>query len=455
MLSILGGDFDFILHRTLNPSITDFIECKQLKGSSFTYFIDDNLFRFSEGEYGHKFPYMRPGSDMYKALENQIALADTVVSYSKEITRHCKAYNDNVIERPTVIDTQYLKDVKFNGLSEANPVKICLMSSSFREKELEMIWPQLVSISSKYRNKIEFHFMGIALRQEYLEKLFSNFYVYDFTYSYEDYIKNLKEIKANIVISPLLDDHPTKNSKSPIKYLEATAAGAVFVASDVNAYRSIPSKCCIKVDRNNWFEKLDALLQEENETVEGMFISALDHVMKRYSSDSQIVSFSNLFLLSKIVRLLSSLSLKRNVSFVFHESLRGGATVYLIRLAQILHALNFEVSFIFPNNPNSSKETFDYLNNCGLSKIDMINYGPPIEPISVSNNEAIREFEKCFRQNDVGLVFCVTYVTDAIAAANNLEIPSIACLFATKSEEFDFDFAKPSMIMSDFKSIWK
>lgn len=457
MLMSVDSNKDLLLHRTLNPSLTGFIEHKQKLGSASTYFIDDNLFRFAEGSYSAKFPYLKPGEEMYEALEKQVALADTVVSYSEDITYHCKKYNDNVIERPTVIDSKYLEGVELNRINEVEPVKICLMSSSFREKEMEVIWEQLVRLSKKYLDKMEFHFMGVKLEDKYLNLLSSKFYLYDFTYSYHDYMSSLKAINPNIVISPLLDDHPTKRSKSPIKYLEATASGAIFVASDVQAYKDIPNTCYIKVKDDDWYRQLDTLLQADKLAFEKIFDCAFKNVTKHYSSDSQVVGFSNIFLLSKINRLLDDLSLERNVSFVFHESFRGGATVYLIRLAQILKSLNFNVSLVFPKSPNNSDATFEYLKYSGLDQIEILQYNPTIEPINQSDEEAIKDFKGYFKKNKTGLVFCVTYITDAIAAANKLAIPSIASLFATESERFDFEFSKPSMIISDsnrYGEIW-
>ena len=75
----------------------------------------------------------------------------------------------------------------------------------------------------------------------------------------------VRYVSPDIIISPT-----TKNvfnaSKSPLKFYEASLAGAAFVCTDFDTYAIAPNDCCLRVDNTptQWREAISALIDDSH-----------------------------------------------------------------------------------------------------------------------------------------------------------------------------------------------
>jgi hypothetical protein len=111
---------------------------------------------------------------------------------------------------------------------------------------------------------------------------------------YMSYLDAIAGGQFHFVLAPITEDTRFVRSKSPIKLLEATTAGAVLVASDVTPYEAVPDgTSCIKVAARPgaWTAALSRSLTMTAQERDAMWRSARDLVQRSFTTESQFLPF--------------------------------------------------------------------------------------------------------------------------------------------------------------------
>ena len=158
------------------------------------------------------------------------------------------------------------------------PIKILWCGSSSHDKDFDDVIEPVIKIAEKYNEYIAFIFWGYlptpfanferepGLPQANLVPKYKNIY-YGEWFSHREYFYKLRNLKPDIAIMPL-DDCKFNYSKSNLKYLEMSMAGAACIATDLPTYDCIINEeNGIKVkpkDTQGWYNALEKLILSED-----------------------------------------------------------------------------------------------------------------------------------------------------------------------------------------------
>jgi len=166
-----------------------------------------------------------------------------------------------------------------------------------------------------------------------------------FDHAYESYLRAVTAERFDYVLCPLFGDHDAKLSKSPIKYLEATAAGAVGIFSDTLPYRDVQAGGTgLKTLNDAWPAALEHSLQLSDEARRALFEAAREDILRRFTTESQVLEYLAAFEAGELHAALGSHDSpggRACIAYFFHETLLGGATLHLLEHATILAAQGF------------------------------------------------------------------------------------------------------------------
>ena len=288
-----SGDI-IILCRILSLGETKVIERlkKKYYGLTVIYALDDNL--FVSHKRGNKFQYLAPSEPCYKALEHFSRKSDCCVvpnQYLKEVLLN---YNSNVWVCQTNIRKEFLPQK--GSYKKAAPFKIFFAGGITREEEFRTIEEDLFCIAEKYRDKIEFTFLGY-IPEKMRDLTISKVIFVPFSQSYYQYLHFISNQKYNLLICPLGEDE-FKNAKSPIKVLECCCSGAIGLYSDVKPYSCITDgKDGFKIKAGaSWFEKIEEILGYSQEKLSSIFDNSLSLVEEYFLTETQTENFRKMLL---------------------------------------------------------------------------------------------------------------------------------------------------------------
>ncbi|MGC8992838.1 MAG: hypothetical protein ACP5JE_04700 [Thermoplasmata archaeon] len=215
-----------MISRPLTKEWIPIIEQVKRLNNKFVYETDDDILNI---------PQHNPASKVYKVTqeitEKFLQLADAIVVS----TPYLKAvFKDKFPDKPVFIYPNSLSEY-MGEFNEPNPksdkIKILWAGGASHEFDLEIFREVFELLVNK---NYEFIFMGHIPAYA---AAYPNVKFYPFLLPSGVYIKKLKEIHPDIVISPLHSDRFAR-SKSNIKFLEATLAGAITVATDLPQFKN-------------------------------------------------------------------------------------------------------------------------------------------------------------------------------------------------------------------------
>ena len=150
-------------------------------------------------------------------------------------------------------------------------VRILWSGSSTHRRDIELCSSSILEASGKYPF-VKFHFYGYC-PEPLLAALFPNNLVFHKWTDLDGYWKTLREIKPTIALAPL-DNCEFNTSKSGIRWLEGTLAGAAVIASECEAYHDA-SYCVGSSFARTWKEALSELIESNG------FFGKTSHVKTR------------------------------------------------------------------------------------------------------------------------------------------------------------------------------
>ena len=191
---------------------------------------------------------------------------------------------------PNLIDLN-----KFDEVTHENygPIKIVWCGSSSHDKDFDVIVEPIIKIAEKHKDKVAIIFWG------YLPTALANFerepgfpyaslipkydnLFFGEWFSNREYFHKLRELKPDIALMPL-DNCKFNYSKSNLKYIEMSMAGAACIATDLPPYESIQNKeTGLKVKNGQeWYDALDELIQNRDYRLK-LNTNACEQIRQKY-----------------------------------------------------------------------------------------------------------------------------------------------------------------------------
>ncbi|WP_238293736.1 glycosyltransferase [Methylobacterium longum] len=417
-----------ILYRTVSPATSVFAADCSERGISTVYVMDDNMFAFHEAGLEHA--YLRPGTPNYIAIEQQVKTADIVIVYSEEVERACRVYNPRVLRLETNIRASRLNYVSPHSTNERR--KVALVTSPIREAELKLLWSEITATLNEFHD-VELHCWGFDPSPLGLP---DNRVVHrHFDQSYERYLDRLQAENFEVLLAPLFDDNAVKRSKSPIKYVEAAAAGALLLVSDVSVYGKIrDGLTAIKVanELGAWRSALTKALSMDPEDRAEIIGRARRDVAKRFTSEQATVDMATALVAADLHCIFRSIKIplgRPSVLYVFGHTALGGATLHLLDHARLMAALGVK--------PIICTRQQDPINSDFKGRVDAEGWELFTFPFEVSlAPEALRAnstmnldfLSKMCSRLDVRLIHATPYSADWVSVAETLELPLVLSL---------------------------
>lgn len=265
-------DFDgYIFNRLIRPNFYNEVIAPWLeRGKKFTWQCDDDLWRITKWNPVHR---LLDANDL-QATELYISKCDHAWVSTEPLKNVINAPGKTRV-LPNLIDVNLFDSEIVHSTS--GPLKILWCGGCSHEKDFDDIIQPLVRILEKYKRDIAVVFWGYlptqlaAFEREpgfphaNLLPKYENLF-YGEWFSIREYFYKLRDFKPDIAIMPL-NDCQFNESKSNLKYLEMSMAGAACIATDLLPYKCIVDKeTGIKVkpnDEQGWFDAMDELIQNK------------------------------------------------------------------------------------------------------------------------------------------------------------------------------------------------
>lgn len=328
-----SGADTLIMYRTVTDGTTRVLNALKADRSC-VYLMDDNMLRFDEVGPEHRF--LAPGTPARAAIETQIREAHACIGYSDQINADMAALNPHVLRLDTNIPLRFLSERPY---SRGNRLSVAVLSGPVRREILQALWPALAAFAEAAPDAIEFHFWG--LDPAAFGSLPCPVSWQPFTHSYDLYRSRLLQASFDIMLVPLDDQLLASRSKSPVKLLEAVASGAICIFTDAPPYQDLPDDICLKTPNTieGWRSALGRAQALGRDGRAAMLERARAFAQKRYATERQLVDFAACFDAADLHRRLG----RRAIAYVFHETSLGGATLHLLRHAQMARSLGFRL----------------------------------------------------------------------------------------------------------------
>jgi len=415
-----------VLYRTVGQAGSNLINEKQDK-VPVAYLMDDNMLCFHE--IGPEHAFLAPGTPTYQHIAHQIVGADTCIGYSDAIIEDLQTLNRRAIRLNTNIPQCYVSSREY---SRGSRLRVAILTGPARKDVLRQLWPALTSFARKHSDSMEFHFWGIDPTD--FEPLNCPVYFRPFTHVYKRYLQALHESAFDVVLVPL--DYSTRaaRSKSPVKLLEAVAAGAMCIFTDAPPYSSLPDDCCLKVANTaeSWEGALNTVYAMGDQGRAEFLERARALIHTRYTTESQFYDFLAVF---DAVKLHAKLG-NKGIAYAFHEPALGGATLHLIRHAGLVHSLGFRVVGIVPlRGPYTDAFRARWESATGGSLLMLEQWpsgycGASQRSFNDDDHAAAARIAKLLGHENIGLLHFATWSPTMSLVAKKLGIPAAASVHA-------------------------
>ena len=418
------AQFDVVvLYRTVGEHAVRLAELPPSARRPIVYLMDDNM--LSVHEVDPTASALAPSSRAHSNILRQIAVADTVIGYSDPIMEDLRALNSRAIRLDTNIPARFVADVpqERNG-----PLRIGILSGPVRTGILRSLWPALEKFA-RHHPDAEIELWGIDPSQ--FGPLACPTKYVPFDHSYQRYREALLATRFDVVLVPLEGDFRALQSKSPVKLLEALAAKAICIFSDVLPYSNLPATCCLKAANTveAWSAALARVLDMTPAAREQMHEAARKLALSKYATEVQFVDVIAAFSAVKLHATLRA----RSIAYGFHEIALGGATLHLIRHASLARSLGFDVIAIAPMDAAYERSFRDRWNEAtGDAPLIFATWpggyegGPRQRPRSKLDKSAAADLAQLLRDHDVGLLHYATWSPTMMELAKTLQVPSVA-----------------------------
>lgn len=222
---LIGSDL-VLISRGRSENVREIINACRDRDIPVVYMIDDNWLWVGKDwpeAYGEMFS---PGSPSYDNFIYAIRRCDAVLTYNPLLAEDVAAYAREVVTLPNSVDL-----ARFEATPRPERSRF-VVGYAGSARYADAPFEALAEIGR--RSDVDILLMG-DVQDRIVRKLAHCRLIRKPHQSYEQYLKSLRTVGADVLIAPL-DDTRTSRSKCPNKFLEITAAGAVGVYSAVEPY---------------------------------------------------------------------------------------------------------------------------------------------------------------------------------------------------------------------------
>jgi len=265
-------DFDaYIFNRLIRPEFYMNVVAPLLEqGKKFCWQCDDDLWNIPKWNPAH---ILLDQNDL-NATQLYIDKCESLWVSTESLAKTMAHPNKTKI-LPNLIDlNQFETEIHHTK----TPIKILWCGSSSHGNDFNDVVEPVIKILDKYKDNIAFIFWGYlptqfanferspGLPYANLVPKYDNLYFGDW-FTHREYFYKLKDFKPDIAIMPL-DDCPFNQSKSNLKFLEMSMAGAACIATDLPPYQCITNMengILVKPkDTQGWYDALEKLILSES-----------------------------------------------------------------------------------------------------------------------------------------------------------------------------------------------
>jgi glycosyltransferase involved in cell wall biosynthesis len=432
-----------LLHRTVDQHAQGLLRIARHLRKCVIFLSDDDLLTLHE--LSDELCYLAPGTPCYEALESIIRDADLVVTFSRLMQESVTRLNPRNVRLKINIKSKWLDAARGKlsmppqkPIAAIQPLQIAFAGGGARKEEFAVLWPAIVAASRQLGGLAEFHFWGFT--PDGVEEMHSPVHCMEFTYSYDEYLKRLTESHFDIMIVPLFGEKWAKRAKTPIKYLEITAAGAVGIYSDVEPYTPVTDgvtglKCGNSLEA--WTASILQAAKLDLPARHRMLAEALNHVERNFTSEIQAPAVAATLEAGLLHAKLGSggTSRKPRIAYFCHSPFLAGAENHLLRHAMIADSFQFESILVLPTWSHDFQDEMQArASAAGIA----IAYLPIIVETEVDasreiNPGFVHEIYNWLVCNHIAIAHSVTLMREVGDACKKAKIPHVASLYATES----------------------
>jgi glycosyltransferase involved in cell wall biosynthesis len=263
---------------------------KRAVGAKLVVDLDDDFWNVNEKNYAYKFHY--PGGEKNNALRFLIKECDAIVASTRQLADVVKHWNPSkdITVIPNTIDTSIWNNpIKKN---DTGTVRIGWISSMNHTQDIPEFVEAIDEVLKKYPQA---EFWTIGSWDDVYKALPRVTYVRP-TSRYKDYPKFLQGLGLDISIAPIVSDK-FNESKSNIKWLEATMAELPTVASNWGPYKDSITNYktgYLAKNKNEWVKYLSWLV-ESKEKRDEIAKNAKKELLKNWTKEAHQDKYIKLF----------------------------------------------------------------------------------------------------------------------------------------------------------------
>ncbi|MFE0559234.1 glycosyltransferase [Paenibacillus sp. NPDC058910] len=257
------------------------------------YLIDDNLLEIHTLK-RDEYKIFAPDTENHKILMEYIRSSDLVVTPTAQLSEKIHIFNENVYQIPTNISIDLLSERNFSK----RKLKVAWIGFESRTEELEVFSADIQEIDDHFSDQIEFYFVGYSKSSE---MKFRNCKYIKKINNYKQYLTMLQYHSFDIIIS-LIEDSSFKNSKSPIKFLETVATGAVGIYSNSIVYNMVEDNrngFLISNKSGELVKKLRKIIGMDQKEIEEIYLNARKTVQEKYTTQGNAYRFVQMVEMAK------------------------------------------------------------------------------------------------------------------------------------------------------------
>jgi glycosyltransferase involved in cell wall biosynthesis len=284
----------YVVHRIPAESCIFFGQKAQRAGKKFVIELDDDIFSIPDWMPSEEFK--NPKWSLKRALDMSDEIWVSTDSLAEAIDRP-----DKVHVLPNLVDVNAFMDPPAPSLD--NPFRILWMGSMWHERDLEQLVEPVERLIAEYGDKIQFLFWGclptafadyrrvpgqnIALLQQ--KQTFGSKLLFLEGVSFKCYFDRIMQLRPYIGLAPLFDCK-FNDSKSNLKWLEYTMAGAATIATKMPPYKHINNNetglLVDPLDSEGWYKAIKSLI-EDRDLRDSLVKNSKKEVFEHHSWQSQ------------------------------------------------------------------------------------------------------------------------------------------------------------------------
>lgn len=170
-----------------------------------------------------------------EGIEYAAKHANGIVVSTHYLAEKYRAFNTNIHVLENYLDVGlFYRPVP--AKKKNAPITIGLLGSSIQPSNFAIVESVLTALCDKYKDQITIHFVGWDCPEGWQHH--ANVKFFSFIHAYVDCAKQLQDMAWDIALIPLAQDDYNQ-CKSPVKWLDYSAAGIVSVFSDVSVYSKV------------------------------------------------------------------------------------------------------------------------------------------------------------------------------------------------------------------------